>query len=190
MLTTLWHHDLGEVQWTIAIGAALAGAIWDLSTRRIPNLLTGPVLLAGLAWASWIGGLAGLADATVGCLLLALPYVLLFVFAGGGAGDAKLMGAIGAWLGVLNGVVALVSVAVCGAVLAVAFALAKKKLRHVLANLARMASIVVLTVVARGRLGDPSPLLAQTEDMQTMPYGVGIFAGVCVAAGGVYAWGV
>ena len=73
-------------------------------------------------------------DALAACVMLALPYVVLFVFAGGGAGDAKLMGAIGTWLGLVNGVVALAAVAASGILLAVAFALARRRLLVVLMN--------------------------------------------------------
>ena len=80
---TLWNHHLLPLQWGVAIGTSLAAAVCDVRTRRVPNLLTGPMLLAGLSWGIWIGGWAGLADSAAGCLLLAIPYVLLFVFAGG-----------------------------------------------------------------------------------------------------------
>ena len=188
VFVTLWDHAALPMQWGVVIFAALAGAVSDLGSSRIPNWLTGPVLLGGIAWAVWMGGLFGLADAASGCMLLAFPYVLLFVFGGGGAGDAKLMGAIGAWLGVVNGLVVLVSVTVAGLVLAIGFSVAKRRLRTVLANLARMASIAIVFVAARGRQGVIPPLLVRTRDMQTIPYGVGIFAGVCIAAGGVFAW--
>jgi prepilin signal peptidase PulO-like enzyme (type II secretory pathway) len=85
-------------QWGVVFGTSLAAAIFDLRSKRIPNALTIPLLVAGLVWATWIGGLSGLGNAAAACFLLALPYVFLFLFAKGGAGDAKLMGAIGAWL--------------------------------------------------------------------------------------------
>ena len=140
--------------------------------------MTGPVLLGGLVWAASIGGLAGLADATAGCLLLAFPYVLLFVFFGGGAGDAKLMAAVGAWLGVINGMVVLVSVLLSGLVLAVGFALVKKQFVSVLANVVRMVTIVALFPVLVGDgSGRPAGLLPRTQDMQKIPYAISIFAG-------------
>jgi Flp pilus assembly protein protease CpaA len=123
-----------------------------------------------------------------GCLLLALPYILLFVFAGGGAGDAKLMGAVGAWLGLLNSAVVLLSVALAGAVLAVGFALAKKRLGLMLANLVRMISVMSLFVFARGRLHDRCDLLPKSNEMVAIPYGLAIFGGVCIAALGVFLW--
>jgi len=185
---TLWDHAAFPVQWSVVFGASLIGAVTDLGSGRIPNWLTFPILIGGLVWAGCLGGLAGLGDALAGCLLLATPYVLLFVFGGGGAGDAKLMGAMGAWLGVVNGAVALVAVTASGLILAVGFALAKRRLRPALANLSRMAATALVFVCARGRSAEYSSLLASTGEMQTIPYGVGIFVGVCLAAGGTFAW--
>jgi prepilin peptidase CpaA len=148
------------------------------------------VLLGGLVAAPAIGGLPGLADAIAGCLLLALPYVLLFVFFGGGAGDAKLMGAIGTWLGVVNGIAVLISVLLSGAVIAIGFALAKKQFGHVLANVVRIVSTTAFffAVDRRAMLSQTTGSLPGTQDMQTIPYGIAIFVGTCIAAAGVLLW--
>src|SRR4030042_1876767 len=103
-----------SLQWAVVICASLLAAIWDLQSRRIPNALTLPLIVSGLLWGGWRGGLEGLGDAALGCIVVAGPYVLLFLFAGGGAGDAKMMGGVGAWLRLTEGVVALVGVAVTG----------------------------------------------------------------------------
>ena len=97
---TPWDFVSYTLPWGVVLLTSLAGAVTDLHARRVPNRLTFPVLLGGLLWATYEGGAAGLADAAGACVLLALPFVLLFVLANGGAGDAKLMGALGAWLGV------------------------------------------------------------------------------------------
>ena len=86
------------VQWAVAAGAALTAAVIDVRQRRIPNALTLPLLVMGLLYALMYKGLGGAAESMIACVAVALPYVLLFAFAGGGAGDAKMMGAIGAWL--------------------------------------------------------------------------------------------
>ncbi len=82
---------------------ALLLVVWagwlDLRSRRIPNWLTVPALLLGLGVNTIILGWDGTKVALGGAGLalgLLLPFVLL---RGLGAGDWKLMGALGAWLG-------------------------------------------------------------------------------------------
>jgi prepilin peptidase CpaA len=151
----------------IAICVSAAGAALDLWRRRIPNWLTLPVLAAGLARSAVAGGWAGLAGGVLGCLLMAAPYVLLLAVARGGAGDAKLMGALGAWLGLRSGAVALVAVAAAGAVMGLAWALGRRQLRPVLGGSVRATL----------------PEAAEGEALRRMPYGPAIFAGVCAACG-------
>ena len=177
------------LQWGVVIGVSLAAAIIDLRTRRIPNALTMPLLVAGLVWAAWIGGLLGLANAAAACFLLALPYLLLFLFAKGGAGDAKLMGAIGAWMGVKQGIIVLGCVCVAGGVLAIASAFAKRRLKVVLANIVLSIYNFMVAVLTSRSIGTAANEARpeQTEKL-TIPYGVAIFAGVCAAGVTVLLW--
>ena len=77
----------------------LAAGISDLRTRRLPNWLTVPAFLAALVFHTATGGWTGLGQALGG---FAIGFGILFVLwliGGGGGGDVKLMGALGAWLG-------------------------------------------------------------------------------------------
>ena len=74
-------------------------AVLDVRLHRIPNYLTVPAALLGFAYHTlapegwgWFASLAGLG---VGLALLVVPWLL----GGGGAGDVKLLAALGAWLG-------------------------------------------------------------------------------------------
>jgi prepilin peptidase CpaA len=180
-------------QWGVVIGASLVAAAGDLRERRIPNALTFPLLVVGLIWATWMGGFSGLAGAVGACLLLALPFVFLFVFAGGGAGDAKLMGAIGAWLGLTQSVIVLLCVAAAGIILALAKAIAQRNLRFVLTNVF-ISCYTFIVCGAGGRRIRPADERTDETAGQPggleVPYGVAIFAGVCVAAAIVGLWGV
>jgi prepilin peptidase CpaA len=117
-----------------------------------------------------------------------LPFVLLFLFAGGGAGDAKLMAAAGAWLGLINGAAALVAVSAAGLLLGIAAALAKGRGREVASNVKGMVIGWVGMAIARQApavVADGDPARAKA---QTVPYGVAICAGVLAAGTGVLLW--
>ncbi len=77
----------------------LFAAVIDVRTRRIPNWLTVPVLVAGLLFHLVTGGLGGLLTAVGGFVTGFGILLILWLTGGGGGGDVKLMGAVGAWLG-------------------------------------------------------------------------------------------
>jgi len=89
---------LGIFVAAVAIFTVLAAVI-DARMHRIPNFLTVPTALLGLAYhlltaGAW-GALISLSGFAVGFSLLLLPWIL----GGSGMGDVKLLAALGAWLG-------------------------------------------------------------------------------------------
>ena len=183
------NQTIAVLQWGVVIGASLAAAIFDLRTRRIPNALIVPLLIAGLVQAVWVGSLSGFADAVAACFLLALPFVFLFIFAGGGAGDAKLMGAIGTWMGLKQGITVLACVCLAGGILAIATAVAKRRLKVVMVNILLSIYNFVVAILGKRGISSAAELArpAQTDKL-IIPYGVAIFAGVCAAAGFTLLW--
>lgn len=84
----------------------LAAALVDRRTLLLPDLLTLPLIAAGLAAAGFglapaspLGSLAGALSGLAGTALLAEAYRRLRGREGLGMGDAKLLAAAGAWLG-------------------------------------------------------------------------------------------
>jgi len=75
---------------------------WDVKTRRIPNWLNVTALVLAVvfhvATNGWDGFLHSLGGFAVGFGVL----LVLWLIGGGGGGDVKLMGALGAWLGPLS----------------------------------------------------------------------------------------
>jgi prepilin peptidase CpaA len=71
----------------------------DLRSRRIPNWLVAPFMLAGIVVSSWLNGWHGAGQSMAGLGLGILLYGFLFWMGGMGAGDVKLAAAIGAWVG-------------------------------------------------------------------------------------------
>lgn len=187
VFSDITNEKIAVFQWGVVIGASLIAALVDLKEKRIPNALTFPLFVVGLIWATLFSGLSGLAEAAGACVLLALPYIILFLFFGGGAGDAKLMGAIGAWLGLRQGLIVLACVAVAGGVLAVAKAIATKRLKFVLTSvlISFYGFILNLLTHRKVQLAEEQAEIKQSGELD-IPYGVAIFAGVC--AGGGVAW--
>ena len=91
---------IGIVIFVAAVGLYVAlVAATDIRMHRIPNYLTVPAAVLGLAYhtlapTGW-GLLASLAGLAVGFSLLFIPWLL----GGSGMGDVKLLAALGAWLG-------------------------------------------------------------------------------------------
>ena len=82
-----------------AVGIALVAAGWDIASRRIPNALTFGTALAALIVHAWTGGWSGLEMAAFGWIVGIALFFPVFALGGMGAGDVKLIGALGAWLG-------------------------------------------------------------------------------------------
>jgi prepilin peptidase CpaA len=175
----------GAIHWGIVIACCVTAAVTDLRSRRIPNALTGPMFLAGLVWSLAGGGWSGLGDGVLAAVVLALPYVVLFLIAGGGAADAKLMAAVGAWVGFHEGIVVLLCVCVSGAVLGLGYAVIKGQARGVMANLILMVLGMVTLVVGRRSLKEVGASFPDAKTMLSIPYGLAILTGVCAAAAGV-----
>jgi len=99
-------------------GATLAMA-WDVRTRRIPNWLTLGAAGVALGYALFSGGLSGLGFAVGGWLVGAALFFPLFALGGMGAGDVKLLAALGAWLGPVDAVWLAIFASIAGGAMAV-----------------------------------------------------------------------
>jgi prepilin peptidase CpaA len=85
-----------DVPIAIALTAAMIAAITDVWKFKVYNLLTLPLLAAGLLYRATQ---ADLASGLLGVLFGFGALIALHVIGGMGAGDVKLMAALGAWLG-------------------------------------------------------------------------------------------
>jgi prepilin peptidase CpaA len=87
-------------QWIGAFTLAGIACWFDVRTRRIPNRLTFPATALGLAAATVAHGGDGAMSSAGGLLVGMMLFFPMFALKGLGGGDVKLMGALGAWLGV------------------------------------------------------------------------------------------
>lgn len=159
-----------------ALAVSLAACVTDLRSRRIPNVLTfgaaAAALLAHGVMTGWHGATTALYGYLVG-LALFLPFFLL---GGMGAGDVKLVAAIGAWLGPVQAVWVVLLTSIAGGVLAIAVALAHGYLLTACGNLRNL--------LWHWALVGPRPVAGLDLQSHTGPrlaYAVPIFAGTAAA---------
>ena len=160
----------------IFVGILLTLACFtDLRTRRIPNVLTFSAAAGALLFHLATGGWAAAGSSLAGLFLGALLFFPMFALRGMGAGDVKLLAAIGAWLG--PGQVATVALAtsIVGGVVAVVVAVAHGYLRKALTN--------IYVVLVQWRIAGVRPLPAVTLEKTSGPklaYAVPIAIGTVV----------
>lgn len=169
------------IRWSCVLFGALVAAYWDVRKRRIPNALTFPLLFFGLLWQVWMAGFPGFLNGILGSILVVMPFLVLFLYAGGGAGDAKLMGAMGAWLGVSEGLIALVAIVVSGAILGLVYAARERRLEKVFGNIKSIGAIWMARIGQEEGASEPIALPPE-EELTPMPYALAILCGTCISA--------
>jgi prepilin peptidase CpaA len=80
----------------IVLLAAFVAAVTDIWKFKVYNALTVPLLVSGLLYHGFQGDLT---HSLVGILFGFAALITLYLVGGMGAGDVKLMAAVGAWLG-------------------------------------------------------------------------------------------
>ena len=102
-------------------------SVTDIRSHRIPNLLTYPATVLAFLYYGWTNGLGGVLFSaegwTTGLALLLLPFLIGVM----GAGDVKLMAAVGAVLGPKRTVAAFLFVCIAGGIYALVVLLVRRK---------------------------------------------------------------
>ncbi len=159
---------------TVALLALLGPACWfDVRERRIPNVVTvaGAIAALLLRWSTgWGPLLAGLLGAGLALVVVLTPFALGLL----GGGDVKLLGAVGAFMGVDRLIGALLLIAVVGGALALGEAVRRRALTRTLASTFDLGRQWVLF----GRPG-VTPAL-ESPNAMSIPYGVAIAVGSLV----------
>ena len=155
--------------WASAIGLTVIAGLVDFRTRKIPNWLTLPALLSGILLRSLLGGWPGTKASLEGAALalgLVLPLVFLRAL---GAGDWKLMGAVGAFLGPLLFLFVLFgSIMVSGLMAAVEIA-RTKRVKETFRNML----VLVRGFISFGLRKNPEISLDNPQLMK-LPFGVAV----------------
>ncbi|GAA4411557.1 A24 family peptidase [Quisquiliibacterium transsilvanicum] len=156
----------------LAAFVIVAAAI-DLHSRRIPNWLNLAAAITGLSASVFVAGLPGLVDSGLGIaagLLMLLPF---FAFRVLGAGDVKMLAAVGSFAGPTGALMCGLYGMIAGGLLALAVMLAGRRRKAAVENLRLMFTGLLLRM--QGATGPDADLRGNSA--ARLPYGVALAAG-------------
>jgi len=158
------------------------GSVTDIRERRIPNLVTGPAVVAGMMLHAIYGGWRGLGDSALAGAIAGGIFLIFYLAGGMGAGDVKLMTAVGCFAGLSALPQVVIATAIAGGVIALAIGIYNRRLRETLRN-------VVAVLEHHGRHGmkpHPELTLSNTRTLR-LPFALPIAAG-CLLTPSTLAW--
>jgi len=129
----------GDAQTLLGI-LTLVAAGFDIRYRRIPNWLVSTGIIAGFAWNLYFSGWSGLGHAAAGLGLGFALYFPLYLLRARGAGDVKLLAAVGSVTGPGNCFWVFLLTALLGGLIAMVVLLLHKRVRHTFFNLSWIMS--------------------------------------------------
>jgi prepilin peptidase CpaA len=160
------------------------GSVHDVRERRIPNRITVPAMIAGLALHTIAGGWQGLGNSALAGAAAGGIFLLFYMAGGMGAGDVKLMIAVGCLVGLAPLPVVVIATAMAGAIFAIAVSLVRGRLRETLRNVGEL-------LLHHGRHGVKPHEELNLSNAQTLrlPFALPIAAG-CLCSFCAVAWGL
>ncbi|GMU80566.1 MAG: hypothetical protein AMXMBFR47_04370 [Planctomycetota bacterium] len=168
--------------WELTLAILIPGILYaswiDFAERRVPNWLNAALALAGLGAQFAFGGWNGLGVAMLGLLVGFGVLIVPWMMHGMGAGDVKLMAAIGAWLGPWLTLLSFGAGAIIGGVAAIIMILSTGRAAYAVVNLQTIMTKMKKFDTAFGEYGGAKTFGTTS---QLLPYGVPLTAGtICV----------
>jgi prepilin peptidase CpaA len=178
--------------WLLLLVATGTATVTDLRTMRIPNWLTLPLFALGVSYWGTTAGLSGLTNSLLGALVAGGIFIGAYILAGGGAGDAKLMLALGSWVGLEPSVVVVLGVTFAGFLWSVLLIIRRQGVGSVPLMLLHglvMTRLEFRKVLRSGVTTVEAPAMDQPlqRPEQWMPYAPAIFVGT---AAGWWYWSI
>jgi len=161
-----------DILFVLMAATLITAAVTDLRFRRIPNLLTYPMMATALTCHLAATGVAGVLFSLSGLALGIAVFIIPYAMGGMGAGDVKLMGAAGAVIGAKGVLMAAIYTGLIGGVYAVALMLIhRRESRGIFARYATTLKTLAFT-------GEFIPIPAsEKEKNPKLCYGVAIAMG-------------
>lgn len=150
-------------------------ALFDLRDRKIPNWLNLSGVIAGLTVNLLVTGWHGMAQALLGMGCALLVYIPLYLLRGMGAGDVKLMAAVGTIAGPKEWFGIFLATAILGGAVSFLYVLYRRRWHQTMWNL-----VVIVTELAhaRGPMARDERLDVRNREALRLPHGALIALGV------------
>ena len=159
---------------TIALILILTISVFtDLRNRKILNIITMPAILIAIIYHSVTSGFNGLLFSGQGFLVGLGIFIIPFIMGGIGAGDVKLLAAVGAWKGTVFVLYTGVYGAIIGGLISIVILL---KQRRLVSTLKQMLFSIFYLKSAKGPL-----FIDETESTMSIPYAIPIAVGALLA---------
>jgi prepilin peptidase CpaA len=159
----------------VVLAIGVVACVTDVRSRKIPNLLTFGAALCGLLFHVALSGVPGLVTATSGWATGVALFLPFFLLRGMGAGDVKLLAALGAWLGPMQTIWLALFTSIAGGVMALIVAVSTGYLRTTFQNIG--------TMLLYWYVAGPRPVPDQTLDRSGSPrlaYAIPILVGTVI----------
>jgi len=176
--------------WGVTCLILVPGIVWaswiDYSQRRVPNWLNASLIVAGFVVQGLYFGTSGLMAGFWGLLtgfgILIIPWLMH----GMGAGDVKLLAAIGVWFGPWMTLCSFALGALIGGLAAVVMIVSSRRLRQACANL----NIIITKCTTPALMFDEFGSAKSFGDTsQLLPYGVPLTAGsLIILSAKMFGW--
>jgi prepilin peptidase CpaA len=166
--------NLPPIVQAVLVLIVVTAAVYDLRYRRIPNWLVLAGLVLGFGLNTFLFEMSGFTASAKGMGLALLIYFPLYLLRAMGAGDAKLMAAVGAIVGWGNWLAVFVLTAVIGGVMGLVVLLFAGRMRKTFWNLGWMISELIHF---RAPYHSSEELDVRSAKAMRMPHGVAIALG-------------
>lgn len=179
-------HAFWNVTCAILIPGILLASWIDYAQRRVPNWLNLAILVAGFTVQGFYFGWSGIGTGALGMLVGFGVLIVPWMMHGMGAGDVKLMAAIGVWVGPMLALYSFALGAVIGGVAAVVMILSTGRLRMACVNI----GLIMAKCSNREALFDETASAKSFgQTSQLLPYGVPLTGGTLVIlAAKMFGW--
>lgn len=161
----------------ILIIVLVIAAIWDLFYHKIPNRLIFPAAVAAVVYHTVLNGWSGFFFSLEGIGLGIVIFLPFYMLGGMGAGDVKLLGAVGAFVGPYGVFLAFLFTAITGGIYAIILLAVNGCLKESVLRFKTMLTTFLMT----GNFVYMPPLAKQQK--LRLLYGIAIAIGTLLSLG-------